>query len=73
MVAMKHSNKDENEREKRCTSDAERCACARVMQTLNEEFNMWSERPSGLYSLRQVTDVKLDRVRSISRWVASEA
>ena len=28
--------------------------------------------PSGLYSLRQVTEVKLGRVRSNSGWVTSE-
>ena len=31
------------------------------------------EWPSGLYSLRQVTEVKLGRVRSDSGWVTSEA
>ena len=31
------------------------------------------EWPSGLYSLRQVTEVKLGRVRSDFRWVTSEA
>ena len=31
------------------------------------------EWPSGLYSLRQVTEVKLGRVRSNSEWVTSEA
>ena len=31
------------------------------------------EWPSGLYSLRQVTEVKLGRVRSNSGWVISEA
>ena len=32
-----------------------------------------AEWPSGLYSLRQVTEVKLGRVRSNSGWVTSEA
>ena len=31
-----------------------------------------SEWPSGLYSLRQVIEVKLDRVTSNSGWVASD-
>ena len=31
------------------------------------------EWPSGLYSLRQVTEVKLGRVRSDSGWVTTEA
>ena len=31
------------------------------------------EWPSGLYSLRQVTEVKLGRVRSDFGWVTSEA
>ena len=31
------------------------------------------EWPSGLYSPRQVTEVKLGRVRSNSGWVTSEA
>ena len=31
------------------------------------------EWPSGLNSLRQVTEVKLGRVRSNSRWVTTEA
>ena len=30
------------------------------------------EWPSGLYSLRQVTEVKLGRVRSYSGWVTTE-
>ena len=30
------------------------------------------EWPSGLYSLRQVTEVKLDYVRSDSGWVTTE-
>ena len=30
------------------------------------------EWPSGLYSLRQVTEVKLGRVRSDSGWVTTE-
>ena len=34
---------------------------------------IWDEWPSGLYSLRQVTEVKLGRVRSNSGWVTSEA
>ena len=33
---------------------------------------MRDEWPSGLYSLRQVTEVKLGRVRSDSRWVTTE-
>ena len=32
-----------------------------------------SEWPSGLYSLRQVTQVKLGRVRSDFGWVTTEA
>ena len=46
---------------------------------LNTSFNvkvrsfiLWDEWPSGLYSLRQVTDVKLSRMRSGSGWVTSE-
>ena len=35
-------------------------------------FPNYSEWPSGLYSLRQVTEVKLDRVRSDFGWVTSE-
>ena len=31
------------------------------------------EWPSGLYSLRQVAEVKLGRVRSDFRWVTTEA
>ena len=33
---------------------------------------MRGEWPSGLYSLRQVTEVKLGRVRSDFGWVTSE-
>ena len=36
-------------------------------------FDLRGEWPSGLYSLRQVTKVKLGRVRSNSGWVTSEA
>ena len=32
----------------------------------------WGEWPSGLYSLRQVTEVRLGRVRSDSGWVTTE-
>ena len=32
----------------------------------------WGEWPSGLYSLRQVTEVKLGRVRSDAGWVTTE-
>ena len=32
----------------------------------------WGEWPSGITSLRQVTEVKLGRVRSDSGWVTSE-
>ena len=43
---------------------------------LNRAFTVriliWGERPSGLYSLRQVTEVKFGRVRSNSGWVTSE-
>ena len=34
---------------------------------------MRGEWPTGLYSLRQVTEVKLGRVRSDFGWVTSEA
>ena len=36
----------------------------------NERGGEW---PSGLYSLRQVTEVKLGRVRSDFGWVTTEA
>ena len=36
-------------------------------------YNLWGEWPSGLYSFRQVTEVKLGRVTSNSGWVTSEA
>ena len=36
-------------------------------------MSMRGEWPSGLYSLRQVTEVKLGRVRSDFGWVTSEA
>ena len=35
--------------------------------------NTWGEWPSGLNSSRQVTEVKLGRVRSNSGWVTLEA
>ena len=38
----------------------------------NININMRGEWPSGLYSLRQVTEVKLGRVRSDFGWVTSE-
>ena len=37
------------------------------------EWGEWGEWPSGLYSLRQVTEVKLGRVRSDFGWVTTEA
>ena len=36
-------------------------------------FHLRGEWPSGLYSLRQVTEVKLGRVRSDFGWVTTEA
>ena len=33
----------------------------------------WGKWPSGLYSFRQVTEVKLGRVRSDFGWVTTEA
>ena len=38
-----------------------------------EASRVRGEWPSGLYRLRRVTEVKLDRVRSDSGWVTSEA
>ena len=38
-----------------------------------ETLKSWGEWPSGLYSLRQVTEVKLGRVRSDFGWVTTEA
>ena len=35
-------------------------------------YQLRGEWPSGLYSLRQVTEVKLGRVRSDFGWVTSE-
>ena len=40
---------------------------------LNSRKHLRDEWPSGLYSLCQVTEVKLGRMRSDSRWVTSEA
>ena len=50
--------KSEIERRKTCIGD------------LCDKLGEW---PSGLYSLRQVTEVKLGRVMSDSGWVISEA
>ena len=36
-------------------------------------LQLQGEWPSGLYSLRQVTEVKLGRVRSDFGWVTTEA
>ena len=36
-------------------------------------LSLRGEWPSGLYSLRQVTEVKLGRVRLNTGWVTSEA
>ena len=40
--------------------------------TENEQMHKRGEWPSGLNSFRQVTEVKLGRVRSNSGWVTSE-
>ena len=40
---------------------------------LAKTFDLRGEWPSGLYSLRQVTEVKLGQVRSISGLVTSKA
>ena len=40
---------------------------------LNMNMILRGEWPSGLYSLRQVTEVKLGRVRSDFGWVTTEA
>ena len=58
---------------RRCCLDS--CCCC-MQKTVNEaesSLSLRGEWPSGLYSLRQVTEVKLGRVRSISGWVTSEA
>ena len=47
-----------------------------IIIDLEEDLCEWliqrGEWPSGLYSLRQVTEVKLGRVRSDFGWVTSE-
>ena len=45
--------------------------CLATQKLLGPSFR--GEWPSGLYSLRQMTGVKLGRVRSNSGWVTSEA
>ena len=46
-----------------------------IIQICNQSSNtpLQGEWPSGLYCLRQVTEVKLGQVRSNSGWVTSEA
>ena len=44
-----------------------------AQQKLTVAAALVSEWPSGLYSLRQVAEVKLGRVRSNSGWVTLEA
>ena len=46
---------------------------AKVEIWAHSSFSNRHEGPSGLYSLRQVTEVKLGRVRSNSGWVTLEA
>ena len=60
------------------------CVCTQVLQSHGETIDnskccklrstgLWGEWPSCLWSLRQVTEVKLGRVRSNSGWVTLEA
>ena len=50
------------------------CSGIQGKATLQRLHNfLRGEWPNGLYSLRQVTEVKLGRVRSDFGWVASEA
>ena len=44
-----------------------------VVPSRSPILSLRGEWPSGLYSLRQVTEVKLGRVRSDFGWVTSEA
>ena len=44
--------------------------CLQICEGKQHRRGEW---PNALYSLRQVTKVKLDRARSNSGWVASEA
>ena len=51
-----------------------RGSCCGVVVVLRASTGqLRGEWPSGLYSLRQVTEVKLGGVRSNSGWVTSEA
>ena len=47
--------------------------CCLLRMNSAQPQRMQGEWPSGLYSLRQVTEVKLGRVRSDFGWVTSEA
>ena len=49
--------------------------CPRYCKSIQLDIvkSVWGEWPSGLYSFRQVTEVKLGRVRSDCGWVTSEA
>ena len=43
------------------------------LKNSDQNVRLRGEWPSGLYSLRQVTEVKLGRVRSDFGWVTTEA
>ena len=44
-----------------------------IILFLAESISLRSEWPSGLYSLRQVTEVKLGRLRPNYQWATSKA
>ena len=48
-------------------------AMATLGYSKSHSYKKRREWPSGLYSLRQVTEVKLGRVRSDFGWVTTEA
>ena len=50
-----------------------KCLSMKTLYVILPINKMRGERQSGLYSLRQVTEVKLGRVRSHAGWVTSEA
>ena len=59
--------------EKRILLEAKIVDCTQNVRHLSFHYKVRGEWPSGLNSLRQVTEVKLGRVRSDFGWVTTEA
>ena len=71
-ILVRNPTCDSNNARKRIWHVGTLARLARLAHNLADSLFTRGEWPSGLYSLRQVTEVKLGRVRSDFGWVTSE-